>query len=256
MRMNKFRMTALAAAVVPALLMSHSASANEEGQPDPADLTRPKTFIWAQTGGSKVEAGGKYNRTGVFKISGGLSGNFSETAQYMGLLEQNFDKKGTANTRGRLFTTFDTGNSVMSKVGLSVDYISHAKTKNTTTALGVIGRVETPWEWVTFYPNLAAVEAKMGKKDDKVKSKGYQFNLFTSLYLNDKGMYSMLMPQYTKLKDATVKKMEVTMGAPLTADAKTWWDVKVGYTRTEGKKKLAGNTSDGTELMVGVSHYF
>ena len=254
MRMNKFRMTALAAAVVPAILMSHSVSANEADQPDPADLTRPKTFVWAQAGYSKDKIKGeKSYSTGVGKITGGLSGNFTEKAQYMGLLEQGFDRKGAANTRGRLFTTFDTGNSVMSRVGLSVDYIRHAKTKDTTAAVGVIGKFDAT-EWLAFYPNLAAVEAKVGAT--KEKSKGYQFNLFTSVYLNDKGMYSMIMPQYTDLKDVTVKKLEVSLGAPLTADAKTWWDVKVGYTKNEGKKRLATFESDGAELLFGVSHYF
>ncbi|MCW7556353.1 hypothetical protein NX722_27715 [Endozoicomonas gorgoniicola] len=237
--------------------MSHSVSADEADQPDPADLTRPQTFIWVQGGGSETKADGK-TRTGIGRISGGLSGQFSETSQYLGLLEQEFDKKGTANTRGRLFTTFDTGNSLVSKMGFSIDYIRHAKKKDTTTALGVIGKVETPWEWVSIYPNIAAVETetKKGPKGDKVKSRGYQFTMFTSLYLNEKGMYSMIAPEYAKLKDVTIKKVEVSLGAPITEDAKTWWDVKLTYRKNEGKKKLAGIKSDGTELLFGVSHYF
>ena len=250
---NHFISLAFAAALVSPLGVY---AADQSDAPDPADLTRPNTFIWIQGGASNNETNETKSSSGIGKVTGGVAGQLGSNASYLGLLEQSFDNKGTANTRGRLFTTFDTGNSVLSKLGFSVDYIRHAKTKDSTTALGVIGKLETPYNWLTFFPNLAAVQFESTSGNNPQKSRGYQFNLFSSLYLNDKGLYAMVAPQYTSLKDITIKKMEVSLGAPLTADNATWWDIKTSYTRSAGKARVAGISSKGADLMLGVSHYF
>ncbi|WP_066015900.1 hypothetical protein [Endozoicomonas atrinae] len=145
--------------------------ADQQPSPDPADLTSAQSFIWAQGGISSAKADGNRTSTGVGKLTGGISGAFNESSQYLGLLEQGFNNDGTADTRGRLFTVFDTGNNLVSNIGVSADYIRNAKSKDTTSAFGIIGKVETPVDWMTIFPKLALVESKINGEGKTLKAK-------------------------------------------------------------------------------------
>ena len=253
MNLKKATIVVIALYVLVSCSLLH---ADQQPSPDPADLTSAQSFIWAQGGMSSAKADGNRTSTGVGKLTGGISGAFNESSQYLGLLEQGFNNDGTADTRGRLFTVFDTGNNLVSNIGVSVDYIRNAKSKDTTTAFGIIGKVETPVDWMTIFPNLALVESKIKGEGQNLKSKGYQFNLFNSFYIGDSGLYSMVSPQYTKLNDLSTKKLEISFGGPLTDSGQTWWDIKAGYTKFKGKRLLRGARAEEADLMVGISHYF
>ncbi|WP_419832552.1 hypothetical protein [Endozoicomonas atrinae] len=43
---------------------------------------------------------------------------------------------------------------------------------STTSAFGIIGKVETPVDWMTIFPNLALVESKINGEGKNFKSKG------------------------------------------------------------------------------------
>ena len=176
MNLKKATIVVIALYVLVSCSLLH---ADQQPSPNPADLTSAQSFIWAQGGASSSKAEGSRTSTGVGKLTGGISGAFNESSQYLALLEQGFNNDGTADTRGRLFTVLGTGNSLVSNIGVSVDYIRNAKSKDTTTAFGIIGKVETPVDWMTIFPNLALVESKIKGEGKNFKSKGYHSTCLT-----------------------------------------------------------------------------
>lgn len=234
---------------LPLLALVTFPSFAEENQPDPADLTQTNTFVWGQVGNKD------------YTLTGGIAGNFTEKFSYLGLLEHSRTWKrdsGEANdnTRARLFGTQDVEWSAISKIGLSVDYIKgHKDTAFDTTAAGAIAKVETGLDWLALFPNLAYVEIN-SRTDSSLKSKGYQANLFASIYIDEEGKYLMVQPQYTNTEYVDVKKLEVSYGQPLSSDGKLWADLKIGYTKTSGKKLLAGLSDSDKQIKAGVSYYF
>jgi len=235
--MKKLLVTAgLTLALAPNLVLA------EEAQPDPADLTQTNTFLWGQAGNKD------------YTLTGGIAGNLTENFSYLGLLEhtRSYDRNDekSDNTRARLFGTQNVDWGFMSKVGVSVDYITNHTSGLDLLAVGGIAKVETGLDWLALFPNLAYVKAK----DNNNSESGYQANLFASIYLDDAGKYLMLQPQYTNLNDKmTTKKLEVSYGQPLSNDGKWWGDVKVGHTSTHvNGHKL----DDDNQIKAGVSYYF
>ncbi|OAN10930.1 hypothetical protein A3K86_18270 [Photobacterium jeanii] len=238
-------------AIFPLLAVAALPVHAEEHQPDPADLTQTNTFIWAQAGNKD------------YTVTGGIAGSLTSKFNYLGLFEHSRSWKrdtGNANdsTRARLFGTQDVNWGAISKVGASVDYIKgHNDTPLDTLAVGAIAKVETGLDWLALYPNLAYVELSARDSQIKNKSKGYQANLFASIYLDESGQYLMLQPQYTSTEYIDVKKMEVSYGLPLSESGKLWADIKLGYTRTSGKKALSKAAFDSDkQVKAGVSYYF
>ncbi|CAG23812.1 hypothetical protein PBPRB1967 [Photobacterium profundum SS9] len=235
------------------MMVTSSAAVMAEAPPDPADLTQTNTFLWGQTGNND------------YTLTGGVAGKLSQDFSYLGLIEhtrtwKRDSKNVNDNTRVRLFGVQSVDFGVISSIGASVDYIEGHKSGLDTTALGLIGKVETSIDWLALYPNIAYVSLDMDSGGIKGKSEGYQANLFASVYLGDDGKYLSIAPQYMNTQYINVKKLEVTYGAPISIDGRWWFDVKGGYTRTEaivntGIAKLNVIDSDKT-IKIGVAYYF
>ncbi|SON52390.1 hypothetical protein [Vibrio tapetis] len=230
--------TGLTFALAPNLVMA------EETQIDPADVTQTNTFLWGQAGNKD------------YTLTGGIAGNLTEKFNYLGLLEhsrsyqQAEDHEDTANsTRARLFGTQDVEWNVISKVGVSVDYIKNHTGDFDLVAIGAIAKVETGLDWLAIFPNLAHVTLSK----DNASETGYQANLIASVYLDDAGKYLMIQPQYTNVNDKmTIKKFELSYGQPLSNNGLWWGDIKVAHTSTH----VMGQKSDDNQIKAGVSYYF
>jgi len=230
---------------------------------DPADLTQVNTFLWAQGGNND------------YTITGGVAGNITEDISYLGLLEHSRSwKRDFGNkddkTRVRLFGVHNVDWGFISAVGLSADYIHGHKNKHTDggniksnmQAYGVIAKIETGLDWLSLYPNIAYVNSKVSldgspRGDFKLNSEGYQANLFASIYLDDKGKYLMVQPQYTNTKHFENQKIEVSYGQPISSDKKWWVDVKAGYEKDKAKfNNTSHNLDSQSTIKLGLSYYF
>jgi len=236
------------------LLYSISYAQEKEENISPADLTQVKTFLWAQAGNE--------NST----LSGGFSGNLTSTVNYLALLQYtqsyNRDEERNDNIRFRLFVVDKVDIGVIDSIGLSVDYIDISKNisikDSQMVAYGAIVKIDTGLAWLDLFPNIAYVTSETTLRDDEdIKSNGYQLNIFASIYLDTKGKYLMLLPQYTNTTYTETKKMEIEYGQPLSSDMKWWFNTTLSY--EEDRLYDDGNTEDldaVKTVKLGVIYYF
>ncbi len=234
-------------------------SARGDETPDPSDLTKVNSFIWAQ-------ASNKNN----LKVNLGLAGAYSEGNNFISLIEHDYNVKDKAhNSRVRYFQVLDTDLAAMPQAGVSVDYMKGwGKNSSDLIALGSIVKVKTPWERLTLFPNVAYVMGAAKNEGAKFDATGYQTNLFGSVSIGDWGQYIMLQPQYMHL-DAKQKgtnrkapvdvfKMRTAYGQPMSQDGKLWMDIAHEYQRTSAKvngTRLSA-TDNEHRFEVGMSYYF
>jgi len=237
-----------------ALLLLWSLSYAEQSTISPADLTQVKTFLWGQLGNEE------------YTLSGGLSGNITPTLNYLALLQysRSYDRGDdkSDNLRVRLFGVDKVNFGFIDSVGVSIDYIDIEKNvaikDSQLVAYGAIVKIDTGVNWLDIFPNIAYVTSKTRLEDgEDIQSDGYQVNLFASVYLDTKGKYLMLLPQYTNTKYTEIKKMEMEYGQPLSTDMKWWFNTTLTY--EENKLEYNGVSEELDPLKsikVGVIYYF
>lgn len=270
------KITHVVSVVALANSLSFFVTANEI---DPSDLTATNTF-----GSLITDNNGKVQ--GMF----GLAGSYSEGNNFIGLVEHGVktrgDEQGIQDTRLRYFQVLDTGYQGVSQVGFSVDYMkgwskdNDAKGKTPESdlvALGVIGKVATPWESFSLFPNVAYVTGNASQEIDsksaiKADLKGYQVNLFGSIDLGSAG-YIILQPQFMSLdvdftnkelvntpERADVFQMKTGYGIPFTSSGKWWAELSHTYTRTNTSELMLGGTEklvdNDNKFELSISYYF
>ncbi|ASI90027.1 hypothetical protein [Vibrio mediterranei] len=250
--------------VASAQVMADEAQVN-----DPADVTRPQTYL-------KVDSGAK-GKDGMTRLQLNMAGSYSEDIGYLGQFETDFQTNldaqqgkskdfGLSRIRARYFQVHATGLEVLPEIGFSLDYISYgsnwvAKNSGTeqTAAIGAVAKVITPFEnWVS-YPNLAVMK---NEYDNGRSENGWQANWFNSFYLTEKGSYITVNPQYANYNNATGKneqslELNFEGGIPLTNDGSIWGNV----TYSEHFFKAAGESRmkhlDGNrEVRIGATWFF
>ncbi|MCG9664354.1 hypothetical protein L1D26_14825 [Vibrio mediterranei] len=250
--------------VTSAQVMADEAQVN-----DPADVTRPQTYL-------KVDSGAK-GKDGMTRLQLNMAGSYSEDIGYLGQFETDFQTNldaqpgkskdfGLSRIRARYFQVHATGLEVLPEIGFSLDYISYgsnwvAKNSGTeqTAAIGAVAKVITPFEnWVS-YPNLAVMK---NEYDNGRSENGWQANWFNSFYLTEKGSYITVNPQYANYNNAIGKneqslELNFEGGIPLTNDGSIWGNV----TYSEHFFKAAGESRmkhlDGNrEVRIGATWFF
>ncbi|USD63079.1 hypothetical protein J4N45_18945 [Vibrio sp. SCSIO 43140] len=264
--MNKLTLATL---VALSAMSTSTMAADEAEVNDPADVTRPQTFL-------KIDSGAK-GKDGLTRLQLNMAGAWTENIGYLGLVEgdlqTNLDagegqKKdfGLSRIRARYFQVHNTGLDLMPEVGFSLDYIGYDKNwvaKNsgvkTTVAVGAVAKVLTPWDnWVS-YPNVTVMrnEYDNGKSGD-----GFQANWFNSLYLTEKGSYLQVNPQYSNYADETGKnaqalEMHFEGGIPLSQDGAVWGHVTYSEHFFKGGNDSRMKHLDGNrEVRVGATWFF
>lgn len=225
------------------LLALISSCAIADTQPNPSDLTQVNSFVYG-TMDSKQSA----------KVMLGLAGQYSEGNSFMGLLEHGYNIKDEDHTsRARYFQVFNTDTVLIQQAGLSVDYIKGWKKNGLASsdivAMGTIGKIVTPWDSITLYPNVAYVAGKVGSKTVK----GYQTNLFVSAVLSEQGLYAIFQPQWMDTNIGHKIEVKTGVGAPLSTDGKLWWDLS--HTYQNAKMKNEQNNNDHV-VTAGIAYYF
>ncbi|WP_202910150.1 hypothetical protein [Vibrio coralliirubri] len=237
-------------------LLGDSARGAEDA-PDPSDLTKVNSFLWGQA-----------SNKNDLKVNLGLAGAFSEGNNYMALIEHNYNTKEKAdNSRLRYFQVLDTGLTALPQAGVSIDYMrGWGKNSSDLVAIGTIGKVATPWESFTLFPNVAYVTGNAKHDAGKIDTTGYQANLYGSLSISDWGQYIMFQPQYMHLDSkqnqtgakvpVDISKMKTVYGQPFTSDGKWWFDVTHEYTNTQTKEKIEDKSLNEHRFEFGVAYYF
>lgn len=222
---------------------------SEKSKPDPANLTAPNTFTGLHADNKEVA------------LSLGLAGHAGDY-KYLGMLEhkstyERSNEEKNDRTRARLFGVKAVDWGVVSDVGASVDYIKSTQKNGTDIlALGAIAKVNTGLNWMSFFPNLAYVEIKKNGTPS-IKETGIQTNLFTSIYLDQNGSYLGLNPSYTKTEDVEIKKLEVSLGTPLTSNAKLWGEIKATYNNTDVTfNNLTLVDDNDNRIQASIYYYF
>jgi len=247
--------------------------------PDPADITRVVTSLKVSAGTNsnnndlaietELKIGGSFNPDNNFLTMISTTVAEKDGAENSGGDEDNMDLR---ELRARWFQVFATGADWLPKAGYSLDYIDQSNDDSTAVdsiiAAGVIVKIPVMSNWV-MYPNLAAVTANV---NDAAKSSGMddgvgmQLNVFNAIYLNKKGSYMMINPQYSYIDfDNVVTQdllVETTLGTPI-SDNKRWW-LSATYKETfsdvnpenaPSKNSFRAN-DDKRQFRVGVTYYF
>lgn len=243
---------------------------------DPADITRVISGIKV-LGGFNGHKGAK-----AVEVELRMGGQIHKGNEFLTMLNiQSAEKKaypdqddfGVREVRGRWFQVFDTDNATMSRLGYSVDLINRSNDDSdpidNIVAAGVVGKIAVNKAY-SIYPNVAIVSAF---NKDKYKSVlgtrdglGFQVNLFNSLYLNKKGTYVMINPQYSYIDfDSYISQnlmLEVQFGTPLTTDRRLWLaatyqenfsDVNSDNPALETRFRA---NDDTRHYRIGLSYYF
>ncbi|WP_104046316.1 hypothetical protein [Vibrio jasicida] len=236
-----------------ALMTSGAVMAEESHQVDPSDLTQVNTFLWG-----KVDTDGKLIGTL------GIGGQYSEGNTFLGLIEHGTatkkdkgDKKLAQDSRIRYFQVMDTGVDALPSMGFSVDYLKgwkHNGGSSDIVALGGIGKVKTPWDAFTLFPNAAYVTGEVKNGASKKSISGYQANLFGSLTMSEAGDYLMLQPQWMDTNVGNKFEMKTSYGMPITPVL--WVDVSHSYTKVEGRNAFDGVKDNDNKFEFGVAYYF
>ena len=245
---------------------------------NPSDLTAVNSFT-------------SLNTDNEGKITGmlGIAGQYSQGNNFLGLIEHGVgtrsEGQGKQDSRLRYFQVLDTGAQAISQIGFSIDYMkgwskdSGAEGKSPSSdivAFGVIGKVATPWECVSLFPNIAYVTGEVKQEIDdksglKADLQGYQANLFASIDLGNAG-YIVLQPQFMSVdvdakadtsnatKTVNVFKMKTGYGIAVTQSKKWWVEVSHTYARTSASTQLNKQTERLTDndhkFELAVSYYF
>ena len=236
-----------------------------EKQIKPSDPTQVNTLAsigWENA--SNIDANGNKNRQRGATLDLTVAGNgflFMGETRYVE--SSDTKKSGFGDTRGRLFGMMPVNWGPISVIGASADLIrggNDAKGLGSgidTAALGVIAKIDTPWEQFSIYPNLAAAQMEDERRNkvggDFGTDKGYQANLFLSYDISDR-MYLMAMPQYSNMdKNGESVKFGLTAGYALTADLKHWvtLNAETNYNKDGSNWHRVGSSLGGGKYVPG-----
>ena len=211
---------------------------------------------------NNIAADGTKNRQSGMSLDLTVAGNgflFMGETRY--IESSDTKKSGFGDSRARLFGMMPVNWGPISVIGASADVIrggNDAKGLGSgidTVALGVIAKIETPWEQFAIYPNLAAAQMKderrgVASADKFGTDTGYQANLFLSYDFSER-MYLMAMPQYANMKDMGESvKFGVTAGYALTPDLKHWLtlNAETNYNKVGSSWKRVGSSLPGASM--------
>ncbi|MCW7555067.1 hypothetical protein NX722_21060 [Endozoicomonas gorgoniicola] len=236
---------------VPLILLSSAMAApsvHGEESIDPSDITNTYTYLWSEVG----------NRD--YKFSVGLASDIASKYNILGLVEhtRTWDQGSEVNntSRVRFYGVRNLEGDLLRGIGTSVDYIKGHDSKMDITALGVIGKLNSFSENLSFAPNVGyvSVEHKMGGVK-KEKSEGYQAYVLASVVLGEDGRYLSFQPEYIDTKNIDADKLEVIYNQPVSSDQKWWINVTGFYQKT--KIDYAGFKKSDTEehIKLGVTYY-
>ncbi|MCL1095050.1 hypothetical protein [Shewanella kaireitica] len=288
--MKKHFVTALAASVISLAasatevpVKTHKSEhekveATEKADIDPSDLTAVNSFTSVSS-----DDNGKVN------AMLGVAGQYSKGNNFLGLIEHGVETRaegqGQQDSRLRYFQVLETGAQAISQIGFSIDYMkgwskdNGSKGKSPSSdivALGVIGKVATPWDCVSLFPNVAYVTGEVKQEIDNKSGiqadlRGYQANLFGSIDLGSAG-YLVLQPQFMSLdveakadlsnvpKTLNVFKMKTGYGIAFTQSKQWWAEISHTYVRTSASAQLSNGTERLTDndnkFELAISYYF
>lgn len=246
--------------VLCSLLLSSQlvhAEASSQQEVDPADLTKVNTSVFFGM-----------NNHNQFKVQGSVAGQYESGNGYMLLGEANMDEDGKyGQSRVQYFHTTDTGWGGMPKAAASLDIIDNDLM--TSTALGGISLITSPWKNVMFFPQAAYVHGNL--KSDFVdplpeasqvdKSlNGVMAAFYTSIRFDDQGSFVMFYPEYTRLygdADIEVKKLVASMGTPISAERNKWLMLKIESSETDVEiANRSLETQDDTTVTFSFRMFF
>jgi hypothetical protein len=275
--MNKLFSKAIITACITSSLYAY-AGEPKDNAPDPADVTRVLTSLRVSVGTNsndndivgetELKIGGSFNKDNNFLTLFEVQAAEKDRDPY----EDGFDVR---QIRGRWFQVFGTALSNIPKVGYSVDVIDRSNDDSESVdniyALGGIIKVPVLDNWV-MYPNIAAVQANL---KDEYKSamqgsddgKGFQLNLYNSIYLSKSGTYLMISPQYSYLDFDSFTtqdlQLETIFGMPLTDNKRFWFVAKYSETFSDIDSDTPSVTNmsfkandDKRQFRVGVTYIF
>ncbi len=277
MKTNIFKLSVFSISVLA--MTALNVSANDD-VPDPADVTKVLTALKVSVGTNSndydaaVEAelkiGGSFNKNNSFLTMISAQGATKDSAESMDA--DDFDLR---EYRARWFQVFGTGMEGMPKAGYSIDYIDHSNDDSdpidNIVAVGGVVKIPVLSNWV-MYPNIAVVQANL-KDEYKINGsddgKGFQLNIFNSIYLSKKGTYLMINPQYSWLDFDTYTTqdllIETTFGMPLTESRKWWFSATYKETFSDvsfDNKSIAMPdvsyrvNDDKRQFRIGVTYIF
>ncbi len=255
--------------VIIAMTMASSAYAQEEQTNDPADVTRPQTYL-------KVDSGAK-GKDGLTRVQLNMAGSYNENIGYLGQFEGDFQTNldagegqkqdfGMSRVRARYFQVHATGSELLPEIGFSLDYINYDKNwvaKNAgakdTVAVGAVAKVITPFESWVSYPNITVMR---NEYDNGKSGNGWQANWFNSFYLTEKGHYITANPQYANYQNAFGKneqslELNLEGGIPLTSDGSIWGNVTYSehFFKAGGESRMK-HLDGNREVRLGATWFF
>ncbi|MCL9773329.1 hypothetical protein [Vibrio methylphosphonaticus] len=263
------RCSVLTLSVLSAL--TFTAQAAEEQTNDPADVTRPQTYL-------KVDSGAK-GKDGLTRLQLNMAGSYTEEIGYLAQLEGDFqtnvdaDKNngkssdfGMSRVRARYFQVHATVFELLPEIGFSLDYIDYANNwvakdagANNTVAVGAVAKVITPFESWVSYPNVAVMR---NSYDNGKSGNGWQANWFNSFYLTEKGSYITVNPQYANYENAfgqNEQSLEMMMegGLPLSSDGSVWGNLTYSehFFKAGGESRMK-HLDGNREVRIGATWFF
>ncbi len=213
----------------------------EESVIDPSNLTKVKTQGQFLTYTEEGEYG--------FKALASIGGAYKNGAQFMGMVEADFLGGEYSNMRAQYFQVFNTGNELLTDLGMSFDYIRPKGIDMDLKAVGVIGRLVSPWERISFFPNIAYVQSDLLGESYN----GYQLNLYSSINIGSDGRYLMPRIGYTDIDYLKYINIDFVASMPVTSNRRLWAITKAEQVINLGNSK---DIDDSLRLSVGINYFF
>lgn len=213
----------------------------EEKGINPSNLTKVKTQGQLLTYTEEGEYG--------FKALASIGGAYKSGSQFMGMVEADFVGGEYSSMRAQYFQVFNTGNELLTDLGMSFDYIRPKGIDMDLKAIGLIGRVVSPWEKVSFFPNVAYVQSDLMNNSYN----GYQVNLYTSINIASNGSYLLPRIGYTDIDYSKYVNLDFVASIPITNNRRLW-----AITKAEKIINLEDtvNLDNSLRLSIGMNYFF
>lgn len=225
----------------------------EEKNPDPSDLTQTSTSAFVGMSNQGAVKG---------SVSADIKVNATQTAMFT--IEGTMNKEGHySDARIQYFHVFNTDSAFVPKVAASIDVIDNEMFSS--ASVGSTIAINSGVKGLNIFPRVGALAGKyssdalnhFGVTNDEAF--GVSAALYVTYTMGEDGSYIGAWPEYNYLGgdiDASILKTTIMMATPISADKKSWGQIRIDNTNMNMVSNSQTVETNDTVVWANYKFYF